>query len=64
MKNIKTAEEITTALDDCTGTTHYYTCAFGNTVYTDGIKTMADLCGAYWLVDAVASYQREEILKE
>lgn len=25
--------------------------------YTDGIKFLADTCGAYWLIDAVASHQ-------
>jgi hypothetical protein len=25
--------------------------------YTDGLKYLADTCGAYWLIDAVASYQ-------
>lgn len=25
--------------------------------YTDGIKFLAETCGAYWLIDAVASHQ-------
>ena len=26
-------------------------------VYTDGLKFVADVCGAFWLLDAVASWQ-------
>ncbi len=26
-------------------------------VFTDGVKDMADTCGAYWLIDLVFSYQ-------
>lgn len=29
----------------------------GLLVYTDGIKLVADVCGAHWLIDAVASHQ-------
>ena len=25
--------------------------------YTDGVKSMAETCGAYWLIDLVVSYQ-------
>lgn len=31
--------------------------------YTDGIKTLADGAGAYWLVDLVASHQPEPKLR-
>lgn len=32
---------------------------------TDGVKYMADHCGAYWLVDCVASYQTiKKVAKE
>ncbi|MDR0307700.1 MAG: hypothetical protein LBI42_12800 [Chitinispirillales bacterium] len=27
-------------------------------MYTDGIREMAQLCKAYWLIDAIMSYQR------
>ena len=26
-------------------------------VYTDGVKLMAEMCDAWWLLDAIASYQ-------
>ena len=26
-------------------------------LYTDGVKSMAESCGAYWLIDLVVSYQ-------
>lgn len=29
----------------------------GSLIYTDGIKLVAETCGAYWLIDAVASHQ-------
>lgn len=31
--------------------------------YTEGIRYLADNAGAYWLVDAVASYQPEQIIR-
>ena len=44
-----------------TGTSTYYTYrTIGNVLigyYTDGIKHMAELCKAYWLIDVVMSYQ-------
>ena len=33
-------------------------------LYTDGIKHLADTCGAYWLIDAVASHQPKIRKKE
>lgn len=32
------------------GTEHFYRVPIGNFVYTDGIKYMAEQCGAYWLI--------------
>jgi len=26
-------------------------------LYTDGVRAMAELCKAYWLIDAIASHQ-------
>jgi hypothetical protein len=43
---------------------------FTGLVYTEGVKYVADHCGAYWLIDAIASYQfspkiqRDEMLKD
>ena len=30
---------------------------FGRLLYSDGMRYVADTCGAYWLVDVVASHQ-------
>ncbi len=38
------------------GTENIYKNIFGFR-YTDGIKFLAEECGAYWLIDLVASYQ-------
>mgnify|MGYP003644650987 CR=1 FL=1 len=40
------------------GTEHYWKHLFG-LKYTDGVKAHADIADAYWLIDAVASYQGE-----
>jgi len=29
--------------------------------YTEGVKFLADKCGAYWLIDAIASWQPEAL---
>jgi hypothetical protein len=39
-----------------TGTTQYYRSALG-LLYTDGVKHLAERAGAYWLIDAIASWQ-------
>ena len=44
-------------LRNFTGTEHYYKHSFGNLTYTDGIKYMAEAADAYWLIEAIASYQ-------
>ena len=32
--------------------------------YTDGVKYLADRAGAYWLLDAIASWQEHPLVKE
>ena len=32
-------------------------------LYTDGVKFMAERGGAYWLIDAIASYQRDRRIR-
>lgn len=55
--------EIKRELDQCTGTEQYYrtmlpkAVANDSILYTDGIKLMAKLCKAYWLIDLIVSYQ-------
>ena len=39
------------------GSENTYRHAFGGLIYTDGIKFVADTCGAHWLIDLVASWQ-------
>lgn len=53
-----TLKDIEAALGGFSGTETYYRTQFGLR-YTDGIKALADLAGAYWLIDAVASWQFE-----
>ena len=41
-----------------TGTDHYYNHSLARRItYTTGVKQLAEDCGAYWLIDVVASYQ-------
>ena len=56
--------EITRELRRYIGTEHYYRTVFPNIVFTDGIKRLADLCGAYWLIHVAVSYQYGKIAKE
>jgi hypothetical protein len=43
-----------------TGTEHYYRHLSG-LQYTDGVKFLAESAGAYWLIDAIASYQHKVV---
>lgn len=43
-------------LNQFTGTECYYRHWLGHK-YTDGVKFLAEKAGAYWLIDAVMSYQ-------
>jgi len=49
-------------LDQFTGTENYYI-HFTGLKYTDGIKYLADKTNCYWFIDIVASYQKEEKVK-
>jgi len=51
-------EELKRELDGFCGTQNYYR-HFTGLNYTDGVKHLADRAGAYWLVDAVFSWQVE-----
>jgi hypothetical protein len=46
-----------------TGTEKYYSNSVYPFRYTDGIKYLADHAGAYWLLDAIASWQGNPIIK-
>ena len=41
------------------GTWHHYQHPLGRFRYTDGARTVAEECGAYWLLDLIGSYQPE-----
>lgn len=60
MESTKTNAEKAEAVREyeryCNGTNEWHKNIFG-LVYTDGIKFLADTCGAYWLIDLVESYQ-------
>ena len=43
-------------LSQFTGTSQWYTHPLG-LMYTDGVQYLADQAGAYWLLDAIASWQ-------
>ncbi len=53
MPNKLTADD----LRQFTGTENYYRHATArNVLYTDGVKSLAERGGAYWLIDAIASH--------
>lgn len=39
------------------GSERFYRHPLGGITYTDGVKILAESCGAYWLIDLIASYQ-------
>jgi hypothetical protein len=48
---------LTAALRQFTGTEQYHAHQTRRLVYTDGVKFLAESAKAYWLIDAIASYQ-------
>jgi len=62
---MKTAAEINTALGHCCCSDAYYKNAMlGKLVYTSGVKTMHEMCDAYWLLTTIASHQPEAMRDE
>ena len=61
MSKAKAVQDI---INHATGTTQYY--KFSNIpnfpVITDGVKAVADVAGAYWLLDVIGSYQCDKRL--
>lgn len=57
--NKPSKEEILQTLPNFYGTENYHrwSAMFPNFVLTDGAKYIADSCGAYWLMDAIASHR-------
>jgi len=67
---METCGVIETALNQCCSTECYrfnVVTKAAKMVYTDGVKLMADMCEAWWLIDAIASYQskcmKDEMLR-
>ena len=48
-------------LEQFTGTENYYKHGFGRLVVTDGVQYLAHQAKAFWLLDAIASYQAKHI---
>lgn len=53
-------QEIKMQLAQFCGSENYYKHYLNKFVYTDGIRFLAEICEANWLVDAIASYGRNE----
>lgn len=53
-----TIEQLQSELNGFCGTENYHR-HFTGGKFTDGVKHLADRAGAYWLIDAVFSYQCE-----
>lgn len=58
-------QEIQSTLPNFTGTENWYRHPLvRNVLYTDGAKYVAVSCDAYWLLDAIASYQIEAPMRD
>ena len=44
----------------CMGANEYIRHAFSGIIFTDNVKAIADVAGAYWLIDAICSYRKKE----
>jgi hypothetical protein len=62
--SVATADEIRSELAECWCTSAYHSGLGQNILLTDGAFLMAELCGAFWLLDIIASYQRKPKLKK
>ena len=59
-----TIEELKKELNGFCGTECYYRHFTGLGRFTDGVKHLADRAGAYWLIDAVFSYQVSKKIRD
>ncbi len=61
-----TPEQFKAAFDQyraqCNGSESFHSHFLPGVIFTDGVKWLADTAGAYWLIDAIASYQRDKKL--
>jgi hypothetical protein len=60
---MKTRAEIENGLAQCYGSEENRRHWTGRILYTEGVQYLAESAGAYWLIDVVASYQRDRRLK-
>ncbi len=58
-----TPQQLTEALARFTGTENYYRHWTNQLVFTNGVHYPAERAGACWLIDAIASYQHEPVIK-
>jgi hypothetical protein len=59
-----TAAELKGELMGFIGSTEYFRLTLLPIKCTEGIKHLADVAGAYWLVDVIASYQTQKNIRE
>ena len=58
---MKTVTEIQDIISmSCMGAGSYIRHTLTGIIYTDNVKMIADACDAFWLIDAICSYQRKE----
>lgn len=62
MKTNKETKEIQNDLKQFTGTEYYYK-YFEECVITDGVKYLAESCGAFWFLDIICSYKDRPNMK-
>lgn len=59
----KNVRMIRTHLDNCTGTEQWHR-HFSGHLYTDGVKRLAELCQAYWLIDSIMAHQHSKAARD
>ncbi|MEI6057204.1 MAG: DUF6876 family protein [Lentisphaerota bacterium] len=59
--DINKMNELEANLRQFCGTENYYRHTLSRMLYTDGVQYLAEKTGAYWLIDAVASYQNSNL---
>ncbi len=57
---MESVAKIQSALAQCYGSENQYKNSILHFTYTDGVHIMWEMCEAYWLLIAIASYRRKE----
>ncbi len=60
----RSADEIKNTLGHFHGSAEFYRHWTGRIQHTEGVQYLAEAAGAHWLVDVVASYQRDPRIKK